>query len=71
MPLFNRFSTIGLRDNHWTPEEITGRWNSEKHIGANGKVFTISTPSIYKYLYSNRGQSLCKYLLSKRYTKKL
>jgi transposase, IS30 family len=64
------FLTIGLRDKHWTPEEIAGRWNNEKHLDASGKILTISAPSIYKYLYSNRGQSLCKYLVSKRYTKK-
>ena len=61
---------IGLRDNFWTPEEIAGRWNSEKHLDKNGDILTISTPSIYKYLYSNRGQYLCKHLYSQRYTKR-
>lgn len=59
-----------LKNNHWMPEEIAGRWNSEKHFDKNGKKVTISAPSIYKYLYSNRGQHLCQYLCSKRYVKK-
>lgn len=57
-------------NNHWTPEEIAGRWNNENHLDKHGKKITISHPSIYKYLYSNRGQRLCKYLCSKRYSKR-
>lgn len=67
---FIDFITIGLKDSHWTPEEIAGRWNGEHHLDANGTKMIISAPSIYKYLYSNRGQSLCKFLVSRRYTKK-
>jgi transposase, IS30 family len=59
-----------LRDNHWTPEEIAGRWNNENNFDKNGKIIIISAPTIYKYLYSNRGQHLCKYLCSKRYIKR-
>lgn len=59
---------LHLRYDHWTPEEIAGRWNNECYIGKNGKQIIISTPSIYKYLYSNRGQHLCRHLCSKRYT---
>ncbi len=61
---------INLRDNHWTPEEIAGRWNSKNYLDENGKKIIISAPTIYKYLYSNRGQHLCKYLCSKRYVKR-
>lgn len=61
---------INLSENHWTPEEIAGRWNEEKHLDKNGSQVIISAPTIYKYLYSNRGQALCKYLCSKRYTQK-
>ena len=61
---------INLRDNSWTPEEIAGRWNNECHLDDSGKQIIISAPSIYKYLYSNRGQYLCKHLYSRRYTKK-
>lgn len=64
------FITVGLKDKHWTPEEIAGRWNDENHLDSFGRKIIISPPSIYKYLYSNRGQSLCQYLVSKRYTKK-
>lgn len=56
-----------LKDDHWTPEEIAGRWNGENHLDAEGKKVIISTPAIYKYLYSAYGQSLCKYLISRRY----
>lgn len=59
---------LHLGYDHWTPEEIAGRWNNECHMGKNGKQIIISTPSIYKYLYSNRGQHLCRHLCSKRYT---
>lgn len=61
---------INLSENHWTPEEIAGRWNEEKHFNNGGDQIIITTPTIYKYLYSNRGQALCKYLYSRRYTKK-
>lgn len=61
---------LKLSLNHWTPEEIAGRWNKEKHLNKNGSQVIISAPTIYKYLYSNRGQALCKYLCSRRYTKK-
>lgn len=67
-PELINYIEINLRDSHWTPEEIAGRWNSENHLNKNGETITISTPSIYKYLYSNRGQYLCKHLCSKRYT---
>lgn len=59
-----------LRNNSWTPEEIAGRWNDEYRLDNNGKKIIISAPSIYKYLYSSRGQYLCKHLYSRRYTKK-
>lgn len=59
-----------LKDDHWTPEEIAGRWNSENHLDKCGKKIIISAPSIYKYLYSAYGQFLCKYLISKRYAKR-
>jgi len=46
---------------YWTPEEIAGRIEYER-----GKS-TISFKTIYKWLYSSRGQLLCDYLPSKRY----
>lgn len=59
-----------LQADHWTPEEIAGRWNKENQLDAKGKKIIISAPSIYKYLYSAYGQSLCKYLVSNRYAKR-
>ncbi len=67
-PELVNYIETNLRDNHWTPEEIAGRWNNECHMDKNGDIIKISTPSIYKYLYSNRGQYLCRFLCSKRYT---
>lgn len=61
---------IHLKYDHWTPEEIAGRWNIENQDKNKGITVNISAPSIYKYLYSAYGQHLCKYLCSKRYTKK-
>lgn len=58
------------RDKYWTPEQIAGRWNREKHRDENSNLVTISSPSIYKYLYSSYGQYLCKYLPSQRYQPK-
>lgn len=55
---------------HWTPERITGRWKKEKHKDKNGQIIIISSPTIYKYLYSVHGQQLCQYLPSRRYSKK-
>lgn len=46
---------------HYTPEEIAGRLKRE-----NNGVAVISAKSIYKFLYSVYGRSLCKYLPSQR-----
>ncbi|TSC55599.1 MAG: IS30 family transposase [Parcubacteria group bacterium Gr01-1014_18] len=54
----------------WTPEQIAGRWNSERFVNQSNKPLAITAKSIYKYLYSSYGQSLCKYLPSQRYKKK-
>ena len=54
----------------WTPEQIAGRWNLEEHKDKEGRIITISAPTIYKYLYKSFGQHLCQYLPSKRYTRK-
>lgn len=46
----------------WSPEEISGRLkNINKHIAY------VSSRGIYKYLYSDYGQSFCQYLYSRRY----
>lgn len=46
----------------WSPEEISGRL---KKIDTN--IAYVSSRGIYKYLYSDYGQSCCQYLYSKRY----
>jgi IS30 family transposase len=45
----------------WNPDEISGRMKLEK------KPWCISKNSIYRWLYSNRGQMYCPLLYSKRY----
>lgn len=49
---------------YWTPEEIAGRLEYE--YGYSVITFT----SIYKWLYTGRGQTFCNYLPSKRYYRK-
>jgi IS30 family transposase len=49
---------------YWTPEEIAGRLEYEYGY----QVVTFK--SIYKWLYSSRGQAYCEYLPSKRYYQK-
>lgn len=49
----------------WTPDQIAGHLKKQN----NGTV-VVSAKSIYQYLYSPYGQSLCKYLPSKRYQRK-
>lgn len=51
-----------MENDDWTPEEIAGRLKSD-----NGDKSIISAKSIYKYLYSSRGQYLCKHLPHQRY----
>lgn len=45
----------------WNPDEISGRMRLEK------KLRCVSKNSIYRWLYSNRGQRYCPLLYSKRY----
>lgn len=45
----------------WNPDEISGRMRLEK------KPWYVSKNSIYRWLYSNRGQRYCQLLYSKRY----
>lgn len=48
----------------WNPDEISGRMREEK------KLWYASKNSIYRWLYSNRGQRYCPLLYSKRYRRK-
>jgi IS30 family transposase len=68
-PELEKYVRSGMKK-FWTPEQIAGRWKQEKHRDKQGKIIIISAPSIYKYLYSNRGQPLCRYLSSRRYQPK-
>lgn len=49
---------------YWTPEEIAGRLEYEHGYSV------ITFKSIYKWLYSSRGQPFCEYLPSRRYKPK-
>lgn len=49
---------------HWSPSEIAGHMKREK------LSFYVSKNSIYRWLYSTQGSRYCRYLYSKRYTKK-
>lgn len=64
------YIALHLANDHWTPEEIAGRWNKENCSDAVGKQIAITAPSIYKYLYSSHGQRYCQYLCSRRYAKR-
>ena len=58
-----RYVITGLHKK-WNPDEISGRMKREK------KRFYVSKNSIYRWLYSNRGQRYCTLLYSKRYRRK-
>jgi transposase, IS30 family len=49
----------------WSPDVIAGRL--KKH---DTYLPYVSSKTIYKFLYSSRGQYLCRYLASKRYNRK-
>lgn len=51
-------------ENRWNPDEISGRMKRER------KPFQVSKNSIYRWLYSNRGQRYCPLLYSKRYRRR-
>lgn len=66
-PALVQYIEKNLKRRHpWSPETIAGCWNQER---APIEGYTISTPTLYKYLYKYR-PSLCKYLCCKRYKKK-
>lgn len=48
----------------WNPDEISGRMKKDK------KPWRVSKNSIYRWLYSNRGQAYCPLLYSRRYQRK-
>lgn len=48
----------------WNPDEISGRMKEEK------RPWYISKNSVYRWLYSSRGQNYCPLLYSRRYRPK-
>jgi IS30 family transposase len=58
-----RYIVGGLRKK-WNPDEISGRMKKER------LTFQVSKNSIYRWLYSNRGQRYCSLLYSKRHYRK-
>jgi len=60
IPELKQYIIFGLK-NKWNPDEISGRMRLEK------KSWFVSKNSIYRWLYSNRGQKYCPLLYSKRY----
>lgn len=51
-------------EQHWNPDEISGKMKEDR------EPFHASKTAIYEWLYSARGQRYCKYLYSKRYTRR-
>jgi len=62
-PGLKQYIINGLNDK-WNPDEISGRMKREK------KPWYISKNSIYRWLYSNRGQIYCCLLYTQRYRRK-
>lgn len=58
-----KYITEGL-EKKWNPDEISGRMKLER------KPFQVSKNSIYRWLYSIRGQKYCHFLYSKRHYRK-
>lgn len=63
IPKLKEYIIEGLKKK-WNPDEISGRMRLEK------KPWYVSKNSIYRWLYSYRGQRYCKYLYSKRHHRK-
>jgi IS30 family transposase len=63
IPELKRYIITGLRKK-WNPDEISGRMRLEK------RPWYVSKNSIYRWLYSSRGQRYCPLLYSKRYRRK-
>jgi IS30 family transposase len=68
-PKLRNFIIEKLRDDDWSPDSIAGHLKYEQPDSAD-KLPYVSTPQIYAWLYSSRGQPYCQYLLSKQYKPK-
>jgi IS30 family transposase len=63
IPELKQYIIEGL-EKKWNPDEISGRMKLER------KPWYVSKNSIYRWLYSNRGQRYCSLLYSKRHYRK-
>lgn len=64
-PKLRAFLIRKLVTSNWSPDAISGYLKHEQT-----ELPYVSTPQIYAWLYSSRGQLYCQYLLSKRYRPK-
>lgn len=71
---YSKYQGMKIQENHWLEEYIRGKlqrfWTPEEIAGRLSLEYghsVISFKSIYKWLYSPFGQSLCIYLPSKKY----
>ena len=64
-PWLQKYIEEKMKNDKWTPEEISGRLQIK-----NNNIPVISAKSIYKFLYSIYGQYLCGYLVHQRYKPK-
>ncbi|MGH2480915.1 MAG: IS30 family transposase [Ktedonobacteraceae bacterium] len=60
-PQLRDFITTKLAE-HWSPDAIAGYLKHRQSV-----LPTVSTPQVYAWLYSSRGQAHCEHLLSHRY----
>lgn len=65
-PKLREFIIEKLKNDDWSPDSIAGYLKHEQTV-----LPYVSTPQIYAWLYSSRGQPYCQYLLSKKYRPKL
>ena len=61
-PELRDFIIEKLKDDDWSPDSISGYLKYEQ-----SSLPYVSTPQIYAWLYSSRGQPYCQYLFSKQY----
>lgn len=64
-PRLREFIITKLQDDDWSPDAISGYLKHEQRA-----LPYVSTPQIYAWLYSSRGQPYCQYLLSQQYQSK-
>lgn len=68
-PKLRAFLIEKLEKDDWSPDSIAGYLKHEQPDSPD-KLLYVSTPVIYAWLYSARGQPYCQYLLSKQYKPK-